>query len=63
MHLELPSLACLVCAKVSNENIVATGALCDCLEDQSASFFVPFNVAPDHVSWSAAPQQMAARVF
>lgn len=63
IYLELPSLACLVCAKVSNENIVATCALCDCLEDRSACFVVPFNVASDHISWSAASQQMTAEIF
>ena len=37
--------------------------LCDFLEDQCASLIVSCNVALDHVSVSAAPQEMAARVF
>ena len=52
-----------LCAKVSDEYIVASCPLCDCLEDQPASFIVPCNVALDHVSVSAAPQEMAARIL
>ena len=52
-----------LCAKVSDEYIVASCPLCDCLEDQSASFVVSCNVALDHIFVSAAPQEMAARVF
>ena len=57
---ELPLLGWFFfCAKVSNENI---DALCDCLEDRSASFIVLLNVAIDYILVSAASQQMTAGV-
>ena len=52
-----------LCAKVSDEYNDATCSLCDCFEDKPASFIFSCNVALDHVSVSAAPKDMTARVF
>ena len=62
-HLELPLLALVHFAKVSNDFIIATCPLENCLEDQSVSFIVSCNVALDHILVSTAPKEMTARVF
>ena len=48
----------LICAKVSDESIAAICAHCGCLNDQSASLVLAFNIASDHMSVSAAFQQV-----